>query len=193
MRIAKHRLFAIIKEELLKEFGGDHAMTADEMEEHEISHAADQEARNLVKTFRRDLKRKIGNVWGDDAVERREWDAEAKAVKSVIPKLMAALELPPGDDKNREVKYLVYVASAIQPDFYEPPPEEKAAFVADPSEAGPGTPRRLMGTIPSLGIDLSQEAEISEAYSEEQRVWACAQDDPKFDNMCTGPLKKKKA
>jgi hypothetical protein len=157
VRIAKHRLLAIIKEELFKEFGGDPAMTPDEMEEHEISHAADQEARNLVKTFRRGLKRKIGRVWGDDAVERREGDAEAKAVESVIPKLMAALELPPGEDKDREVKHLVYVATFIQPDFYEPPPEEKAAFVANPSEAAPGTPRRLTGTIPSLGIDLSQD------------------------------------
>lgn len=177
---------------MLSERGGASPMTPDEMEEYEISHAADSDARDLVKTVRRELKRDVGRVWGDEAVDRREGDAEAKAVESVIPKLMAALELPPGEDKDREVKYLVYVAASIQSDFYEPPPEERAAFVADPSEAGPGTPRRLMGTIPSLGIDLSQETEISEVYSKEQRSWACAQDDPKFDEMCTGPMKKKK-
>ena len=35
---------------------------------------------------------------------------------------------------------------------------------------------------------------IAEAYSEEQRIWACAQDDPKFDEMCkdTAISKKKK-
>ena len=37
------------------------------------------------------------------------------------------------------------------------------------------------------------DTDLAEAYSEEQRAWACAQDDPKFDNMCRGPLKKKKA
>ena len=141
---------------LIKEFGGDPAMTPDEMEDHEISHAADQEGRNLVKTFRREIKRDIGRVWGDEAVERLEGEAKAKAVKSVIPKLMAALELPAGEEKDREVKYLVYLASSIQHDFYEPPAEEKAAFVADPSHAGPGTPRRLLGTIPSLNIDLGE-------------------------------------
>ena len=139
---------------LIKEFGGDPAMTSDEMEDHEISHAADQEGRNLVKTFRREIKRDIGRAWGDDAVERLEEEAKAKAVKSVIPKLLAALESPPSANKDREVKYLVYVAASIQHDFYEPPPEEKAAFAADPSQAGPPTPSRLMGTIPSLNIDL---------------------------------------
>jgi len=141
---------------LIKELGGDPPMTPDEIEEYEISHAADKEGRELVNNFRRGLKKDVGRVWGDEAVERREGEAEAKAVESVIPKLMAALELPPGEDKDQEVKYLVYVASSIQHDFYEPAAEEKAAFTADPSQAGPGTPRRLLGTIPSLNIDLGE-------------------------------------
>ena len=141
---------------LIKEFGGDPAMTSDEMEDHEISHAADREGRELVKNFRRDLKKDVGRVWGDEAVERREGEAEAKAVESVIPKLMAALKLPPGEDKDREVKYFVYVASSIQHDFYEPPAEEKDAFVATPSQAGPPAAKRLTGTIPSLNIDLGE-------------------------------------
>jgi len=141
---------------LIKEFGGDPAMTPDEMEDHEISHAADSDGRELVKNFRRDLKKDIGRVWGDEAVERREEEAEAKAVASVIPKLMAALELPPGEDKDREVKYLVYLISSIRHDFYEPPPEERVAFVADPGQAGPSPAKRLSGTIPSLNIDLGE-------------------------------------
>ena len=141
---------------LIKEFGGDPPMNPDEMEDHEISHAADRDARKLVKYFRSELKRDIGRIWGDDAVERREEEAKAKAVESVIPKLMDALELPPGEDKDREVKYLVYLASSMQPDFYEPPVEEKAAFVADPSQAGAPAAKRLSGTIPSLNIDLGE-------------------------------------
>ncbi len=141
---------------LIKEFGGDPAMTPDEMEEHEISHAADLRARELVKNFRRELKKDVGRIWGDEAVQRREEEAETKAIESVIPKLMAALELPRGEDKDRKIKYLVYVASAIRSDFYEPPPEEKAAFVADPSQAGPPAAKRLSGTIPSLGINLGE-------------------------------------
>jgi len=144
------------REYLIKEFGGDPSMTPDEMEDHEISHAADEEGRELVNSARRGLKKDVGRVWGDEAVQRREGEAEAKAIKSVIPRLMTALKLPPGEDKDREVKYLVYLASSIQHDFYEPPAEEKAAFVADPSHAGPGTPRRLLGTIPSLNIDLGE-------------------------------------
>jgi len=141
---------------LIKEFGGSPAMNPDEIEENEISHAADREGRDLVKNFRREIKRDSGRVWGDEAVDRLEEEAKAKAVKSVIPKLMAALELPPGEDKDREVKYLVYVAASIQHDFYEPPPEEKAAFAADPSQAGPSGAKRLMGTIPSLNLDLRE-------------------------------------
>ena len=34
--------------------------------------------------------------------------------------------------------------------------------------------------------------ELQEVYSKKQRKWACAQDDPKFDEMCSGPMKKKK-
>jgi len=141
---------------LIKELGGDPAMSPDEIEDHEISHAADREARKLVKYFRSELKRDVGRVWGDEAVQRREEEAEAKAVESVIPKLMDALGLPAGEDKDRKVKYLVYVASFIQYDFYEPPAEEKAAFVADPGQAGPSPAKRLSGTIPSLNIDLGE-------------------------------------
>jgi hypothetical protein len=141
---------------LIKEFGGDPPMNPDEIEDHEISHAADGAGRELVKNFRRELKKDVGRVWGDEAVDRREGEAEAKAVESVIPKLLAALELPAGEDKDREVKYLVYVASSIQHDFYEPPAEERAAFVADPSQGGPAAAKRLTGTIPSLNIDLGE-------------------------------------
>jgi len=147
-------LFENWRKFVIKEFGGDPPMSPDETEEHEISHAAEREARDLVKDFRRDLKRDVGRVWGDDAVERREKEAEAKAIKSVIPRLMDALELPPGETRDQEVKYLVYVADSIQPGFYEPPAEEKAAFIADPSQPGPPAAKRLTGTIPSLDINL---------------------------------------
>ena len=139
---------------MIKEFGGDPPMSPDEMEEHEISHAAEGEAQDLVTYFRRELKRDVGRVWGDEAAERREEEAKVKAIKSVIPRLMDALELPAGETRDREVKYLVYLADSIHPGFYEPPAEWKAAFIADPSQAGPGPAKRLMGTIPSLGINL---------------------------------------
>ena len=141
---------------LQEELGGAAPMTFDEMEEHGLSHEADREGRDLVRHFRRKLKRDAGRVWGDEAKARREREAEAKAVESVVPKLMAALELPPGEDKDRDVKYLVYVASSIQHDFYEPPAEEKTAFVADPRQPGAPVAKRLTGTIPSLNIDLGE-------------------------------------
>ena len=36
------------------------------------------------------------------------------------------------------------------------------------------------------------EKEIKEVYSEKQRRWACAQDDPKFDEMCADTKISKK-
>ena len=36
------------------------------------------------------------------------------------------------------------------------------------------------------------EKEIKEVYSEKQRRWACAQDDPKFDEMCKDTAISKK-
>jgi len=42
-------------------------------------------------------------------------------------------------------------------------------------------------------IDTAEEEEdLQEVYSDEQRSWACAQDEEKFKEMCTGPMKKKK-
>ena len=135
MKIAKQRLTRIIREELVKEFGGDPPMNPAEMEEHEISHAAESLARQL----------------------ERKHGAESA------------------------IKLLAYAMDTIQPGIYQPSAGEREEFMQDP---GPGTSKGLAGKI---------DFDISEAYSEEQRRWACAQDDPKFDNMCRGPLKKKKA
>ena len=33
---------------------------------------------------------------------------------------------------------------------------------------------------------------LEEAYTTRQRRWACAQDDPELEKVCTGPMKKKK-
>ena len=48
----------------------------------------------------------------------------------------------------------------------------------------------LMRVIPKIGT--AEEEELHEVYSDEQRSWACAQDEEKFKEMCTGPMKKKK-
>ena len=42
--------------------------------------------------------------------------------------------------------------------------------------------------------EMDNEEALGEVYSEKQRRWACAQDDPKFDEMCadTAISKKKK-
>ena len=84
-------------------------MTPDEYRENEISHAADRESRELAKQFRGSLKRGTGRVWGDDAVERREEEVAAAAIESVLPRLYAALEMAPGEDRDDKVKYVVYV------------------------------------------------------------------------------------
>ena len=47
----------------------------------------------------------------------------------------------------------------------------------------------IMEKVPK--IDTAEE-ELHEVYSDEQRRWACAQDEEKFKEMCTGPMKKKK-
>ena len=49
MKISKRRVAHIIKEEFIKEFGGDPPMNPAEMEEHDISHAAENLARQLEK------------------------------------------------------------------------------------------------------------------------------------------------
>ena len=155
MIISKSHLYQLIREEVLKEFGGDPPMTPDEYREHEISHAADRESRELAKQFRGSLKRDIGRVWGDEALERREEEVAAAAAESIIPRLMVALELPPGTDRDDEVKHMVYMLDSLQPGFYEPSEEEKAGAWGDPAKAGAPVPRKLSGTLPSLGIDLA--------------------------------------
>ena len=156
MIISKAHLYQLIREEVLKEFGGDPPMTPDEYREHEISHAADRESRELMKQFRGSLKRDVGRVWGDEAVERREIEAAATAAESVIPRLMAALELPPSEERDDKVKHVVYVLDNLQPGFYEPGEEELAGAYGDPTKAGAPSSRKLSGTIPSLGIELDE-------------------------------------
>jgi hypothetical protein len=155
MIISKARLYQLIREEVLKEFGGDPPMTPDEYREHEISHAADRESRELAKQSRGSLKRDTGRVWGDDAIERREEEVAAAAIESELPRLYAALELPPGIERDDEVKRMVYILDNLQPGFYEPGEEEKLGAWGDPAKAGAPVPRKLLGTLPSLGIDLA--------------------------------------
>ena len=153
MKITKTKLDHIILEEVIKEFEENPPWSEDEKAEHEISHAADRESRELTKQFRVSLKKDAGRVWGDDAVERREEEAKAKAVEAVQPRLMAALEMPPGQERDDEIKHVVYVLDNLQPGVYEPSAEELAGAWGDPSKAGAPSPRSLQGTI--LGIDLS--------------------------------------
>jgi len=47
----------------------------------------------------------------------------------------------------------------------------------------------IMEEVPK--IDTAEE-ELQEVYSDKQRGWACAQDEEKFKEMCSGPMKKKK-
>ena len=47
----------------------------------------------------------------------------------------------------------------------------------------------IMEKVPK--IDTAEE-DLLEVYSDEQRSWACSQDEEKFKEMCTGPMKKKK-
>jgi len=155
MIISKTQLYQLIREEIVNEFEENPPWSADETAEREISHAADRESRELAKQFRGSLKRDVGRIWGDEAVERREEEVAAAAAESVIPRLMAALELPHGTDRDDEVKHVVYVLDSLQPGFYEPSEEEKAGAWGDPSKAGAPVPRKLSGTLPSLGIDLA--------------------------------------
>lgn len=155
MIIYKTQLYQLIREEVLKEFGGDPPMTPDEYREHEISHAADRESRELAKQFRGSIKRDIGRVWGDDALERREEAVAAAAIESMLPRLYAALELPPSEERDDEVKYVVYVLANLDPEFYKPSKEELEGFTREPAAAGDPAPRKLSGTLPSLGIDLA--------------------------------------
>jgi len=155
MKITKAQLNRLIREEIANEFEENPPWSADETAEREISHAADRESRELAKQFRGSIKRDIGRVWGDEALERREGEVAAAAAESIIPRLMAALELPPGTDRDDEVKHIVYMLDNLQPGFYEPSEEEKAGAWGDPSKAGAPVPRKLAGTLPSLGIDLA--------------------------------------
>ena len=47
----------------------------------------------------------------------------------------------------------------------------------------------IMEKVPK--IDTADE-ELQEVYSDKQRRWACAQDEEKYKEMCTGPMKNKK-
>ena len=134
MKIAKQRLAHIIREELAKEFGGDPPMNPAEMEEHDISHAAESLARQL----------------------EREHGAESA------------------------IKLLAYALDTIQPGLYQPSDAEREEFMQDP---GPGEAKSLSGKI---------DLDLSEVFSKKQRKWACAQDGPEFEEMCTGPMKKTK-
>lgn len=140
----------------MKEAEAGSPWTDDEKQERHISHVAEKEARELVTQFRKSLKQDVGRVWGDDAVERREGEAIAAAIESVAPRLDAALELPAGEERDDEVKRIVYVLDNLQPGFYQPSKQELEGFTNDPSKAGAPANRRLTGTIPSLGIDLGR-------------------------------------
>tara|TARA_Y100000310_G_scaffold221246_1_gene222787 strand:+ start:120 stop:629 length:510 start_codon:yes stop_codon:yes gene_type:complete len=156
MEISRHSLYQLIHEEVLKEFEENPPWSADESAEREISHAAERESRELMKQFRGSLKRDVGRVWGDEAVERREIAAAAAAAESVIPRLMAALELPPSEERDDEVKHIVYVLDNLQPGLYEPSQEEIAGAYGDPTKAGAPPSRKLSGRLPSLGIELDE-------------------------------------
>jgi hypothetical protein len=138
----------------MKEAEDDSPWTDDEKQERHISHVAEKEARELVNQFRKSLKQDVGRVWGDDAVERREDEAIAAAIESVVPRLEAALELPAGEERDDKVKHAVYVLDNLQPGFYKPSKQELEGFTNDPSQAGAPANRRLTGTIPRLGVDL---------------------------------------
>ena len=156
MIISKSTLYSIIREELYKEFEEHTPWTPDEEAERRISHA-DREARELMKQFRGDIKRRVGRVWGDESVERREKEVAAAAAESLLPRLHAALKLPAGEARNDEVKHVVYTLSNLDPFFYKPSDEELAGFRGDPAKAGEPSARQLKGTLPSLGIDLANE------------------------------------
>ena len=153
MKITKVQLNRLIREEIVKEFEDNPPWSADEIAEREISHAADRESRELMKQFRGSLKRDTGRVWGDDAVERREKEVADVAIESVVPRLHAALKMESGEERDDEIKHVVYVLDNLQPGVYEPSAEELAGVWGDPSKAGAPSPRGLQGTI--LGIDLA--------------------------------------
>ena len=166
MKISRHNLYQLIHEEVLKEFEENPPWTADESAEREISHAAERESRELMKQFRGSLKRDVGRVWGDEAVERREKEAAAAAAESVIPRLMAALELPPSEERDDEVKHMVYILDNLQPGFYEPSEEELAGVYGDPTKAGLPSSRKLSGRLPSLDIELDEGKKASKSVGD---------------------------
>ena len=44
----------------------------------------------------------------------------------------------------------------------------------------------------NIKVDKTKDLSVDEVYSEKQRRWACAQDDPKFDEMCADTKISKK-
>mgnify|MGYP003654661632 CR=1 FL=1 len=157
MKITKTKLKQIICEEIFKEFEENPPWSADEIAEHEISHAAERESRELTKQFRGSLKKGVGKAWGEATPETREEEVAAAAAELMEPRLYAALEMPPGVARDDAVKHVVYVLDSLQPGSYEPSEVEKDGQYGDPSKAGAPPPRRLSGTLPNLGIDLARE------------------------------------
>ena len=76
------------------------------------------------------------------------------------------------------VKLLAYAIDTIQPGLYQPSDAEREEFMQDPA---PGQTKGLSGKI---------DFDLSEVFSKKQRRWACAQEGPEFEEMCSGPMKK---
>ena len=106
-------------------------------------------------------------------------EMEEHEISHVAEKLARQLEREHG--AQAAVKLLAYAMDTIQPGLYQPSTAERERFMQDPKDQ---RPEDLSGKI---------DFDLEESYTKKQKDWACAQDDPKFDNMCRDPLKKKKA
>jgi len=128
----------------------------------------------LLENWRKHLLNEFG---GDPPMTPDEM--EEHEISHVAEKLARQLEREHG--AQAAVKLLAYAMDTIQPGLYQPSTAERERFMQDPKDQ---RPEDLSGKI---------DFDLEESYTKKQKDWACAQDDPKFDNMCRDPLKKKKA
>ena len=71
--------------------------------------------------------------------------------------------------------------------------EDAQKMLWDAYEKGHLSPHAVIKIAKATGGSIEEvEKEIREVYSEKQRKWACAQKDPKFDEMCADTKISKK-
>ena len=110
----------------------------------------------------------------------------AEQIKSLIKNILTE-GLTPGQASKVKDKYNQIYSGMLKGD------KKKLLKYIDPKFNRPNPDAMATGRAINL-VKKEEDENIEEVYSKEQRKWACAQDDPKFDEMCkdTAISKKKK-